>query len=144
MIELSWRARDNISLEMARIKKIPLGIVVISVIMFFVALATDIFWIAKLIGRSFPSTMPLEPEVYNAFAVPDILLSIFLYIGAYGLISLRKYGFMATLIAMGMWIFDSLLVLGITKLSRINIVGPCLFFALFTIFYLWWKKELFG
>jgi hypothetical protein len=128
---------------MARIKKIPLGIVVISVIMFFVALATDIFWLAKLIGGGFPSTMPLDPEVYSAFAVPDILLSLFLYVGAFGLIGLKKYGFMATLIAMGMWIFDSLLVLGITKLSRINIIGPCLFFAIFTVFYLWMRKELF-
>jgi len=128
---------------MARIKKLPLGIVVISVIMFFVALATDIFWLTKLLGRAFPSTMPLAPEVYNAFAVPDLLLSLILFVGAFGLITLKKYGFMATLIAMGMWIFDSLLVLGITKLSRINIVGPCLFFAVFTIFYLWRKKELF-
>ena len=128
---------------MDKIKKVPIGIIVISVIMFFVAFATDIFWLAKLIGKAFPSTMPLDPEVYKAFAVPDILLSLFLYVGALGLISLKKYGFMAALIAMGMWIFNSLLVLGITKLSRINIVGPCLFFALFTIFYLWWKKELF-
>jgi len=42
-----------------------------------------------------------------------------------------------------MWIFDSLLVLGITRLSRVNIVGPCLFFALFTIVYLWTKRALF-
>ena len=65
---------------MVRIKKIPLGIVVISVIMFFVALATDIFWLAKFIGGAFPSTMPLDPEVYNAFAVPDLLLSLILFI----------------------------------------------------------------
>ncbi len=128
---------------MVRLMKVPLGLVAIAVIMFFVALATDIFWLAKLLGRAFPSTMPLDPAVYNAFAVPDLLLSLFLFLGAYGLIGLKKYGFMATLIAMGMWIFDSLLVLGITKLSRVNIVGPCLFFALFTIVYLWMKREFF-
>ena len=128
---------------MIQLKKVPLGIVVISVIMFFVAFATDVFWLAKLVGKAFPSTMPVAPEVYNAFAIPDIILSIFLYIGAFGLLLLKRYGFIATLVAMGMWIFDSLLVLGITKLARVNIVVPCLFFALSTVFYLWVKKEIF-
>jgi len=120
-----------------------LGIIIISVIMFFVALATDIFWLAKWVGRAFPSTIPVAPEVYNAFAAPDIVLSIFLYIGAYGLLRLKKFGLIASSVALGMWLFDSLLVLGITKLSRINIVGPSLFFALFAIIYLWIKKDLF-
>ena len=124
-------------------KKVPLGVIAISVIMFFVAVATDIFWLARLIGKAFPPTMPVETNVYNAFALPDIVLSLFLYIGAFGLLRLRKYGFVAAMVGMGMWIFDSLLVLGITKLSRINIVGPCLFFALFTLGYLWIKRELF-
>ena len=124
-------------------KKVPLGVIVISVIMFFVAVATDIFWLARLIGRAFPPTMPVDADVYDAFALPDIVLSLFLYLGAFGLLRLRKYGFVAAMVGMGMWIFDSLLVLGITKLSRINIIGPCLFFALFTLGYLWIKKELF-
>lgn len=124
-------------------KKIPLGIIVISVVMFFVALATDIFWLARIAGKAFPPTMPVEEKVYNAFAAPDIILSLFLYIGAFGLLKLRKYGYGAAMVAMGMWIFDSVLVLSITKLSRINIIGPCLFFALFTLVYLWIKKELF-
>lgn len=124
-------------------KRVPLGIVVISVIMFFVAFVTDIFWLAKLAGRAFPATMPLNSTVYNAFAAPDIILSLFLYIGAYGLIKLKKYGFVASLIAMGMWLFDSVLILGITKSTRINIIGPSLFFVCSTIIYLWVKKELF-
>jgi len=128
---------------MNQIKKYPFGIVVISVIMFFVAFATDVFWLAKLAGKPFPSTMPLTSEIYNAFAAPDVILSIFLYVGAFGLLRLKKYGFITTLVAMGMWLFDSFLVLGITKSARINIVGPCLFFAFSTIFYLWVKKELF-
>lgn len=128
---------------MRRPIKPTLGIIIISVIMFFVALATDIFWLAKWVGRAFPSTIPVAPEVYNAFAAPDIVLSIFLYIGAYGLLRLKKFGLIASSVALGMWLFDSLLVLGITKLSRINIVGPSLFFALFAIIYLWIKKDLF-
>ena len=124
-------------------KKVPLGVIVISVIMFFVAVATDIFWLARLIGKAFPPTMPVDVDVYDAFALPDIVLSLFLYLGAFGLLRLRKYGFVAAMVGMGMWIFDSLLVLGLTKLSRINIVGPCLFFALFTLGYLWIKRELF-
>jgi len=124
-------------------KRIPLGIIIISVVMFFVALATDIFWLARITGKAFTPTMPVEPKVYNAFAAPDIILSIFLYVGAYGLLKLRKYGFATVMVAMGMWIFDSLLVLSITKLSRINIIGPSLFFAFFTLVYLWIKRELF-
>jgi len=124
-------------------KRIPLGIIVISVIMFFVAFITDVFWLAKLVGKAFPSTMPVDPAVYNAFAVPDIILSLFLYVGAYGLLRLKKYGFVASLVAMGMWLFDSTLVLSITKSSRLSIIGPSLFFVFFTIVYLWIKKELF-
>jgi len=130
-------------------KKIPLGVIIISVAMFFAAFAIDIFWLAKLVGKAFPTTMPIDPAVYNAFAVPDIVLSFFLYIGAYGLLKLRKYGFMASLVAMGMWLFDSLLVLAITKSSGLHIIGPNLFFVFYlffvfiTIIYLWVKKELF-
>ncbi len=124
-------------------KRIPLGIIIISVVMFFVAAATDIFWLARIIGKAFPPTLPVEPKIYNAFAVPDIVLSLFLYIGAFGLLKLRKYGFAASMVAMGMWIFDSLLVLSITKLSRINIIGPSLFFAFFSLGYLWIKRKLF-
>ncbi|UCC38782.1 MAG: hypothetical protein JSV96_13295 [Candidatus Aminicenantes bacterium] len=94
-------------------------------------------------GRAFPATMPISPTVYNAFAAPDVILSLFLYIGAFGLIRLKKYGFVVSLIAMGMWLFDSVLILGITKSARINIIGPSLFFVLSTITYLWIKKELF-
>jgi hypothetical protein len=112
--------------------------------MFFVAVATDIFWVAKLVGRPFPKTMPVSLTVYNAFAVPDLLMSVFLYIGAIGLMRLRKSGLVFSLVAMGMWIFDSLLVLGITKLSRIDIVGFSLVFAAFTVGYLLYKKDIFN
>ncbi len=125
-------------------KRIPLGIIVISVVMFFVAVATDIFWVAKLVGRPFPKTMPVSLTVYNAFAIPDLLMSVFLYIGAIGLMRLRKFGLVFSLVAMGMWIFDSLLVLGITKLSRIDIVGFSLVFAAFTVGYLLYKKDIFN
>ena len=125
-------------------QKIPLGVIVIAVLMFFAALATNIFWIARLMGKAFPPTLPVPPKVYDAFVIPDLVLSFFLYVGAFGLLKLRKYGFVASLVGMGMWIFDSLLVLGITRMDRVSIVGPCLFFALFTISYLWIKKKLFN
>jgi len=118
-------------------------LIVISVVMFFAAFAIDIFWLARLLGKVFPSTIPVDPAVYNAIAAPDIVLSIFLYVGAFGLIKLKKYGFMASLLAMGMWLFDLLFVLAITKTIRLNIVVFSLFFAIFTIVYLWLKKELF-
>jgi hypothetical protein len=128
---------------MNELRRTPLGVIAILVIMLFVAVATDIFWVGRWTAGAFPSTMPIEDRVYRAFAAPDIILSIFLYIGAYGLLRLKKFGLMATFVAMGMWLFDSTLVLGITKLSRINIIGPSLFFVFFTIVYLWTKRDLF-
>jgi hypothetical protein len=124
-------------------KRVPLGLIAISVVMFFVALATDIFWIGKVAMGAFPSTMPIEERVSNAFAAPDILLSIFLYIGAIGLFRLKKFGLITSYLAMGMWLFDSTLVLGITRLDRINVVGPSLFFVVFTLIYLWIKRKIF-
>ena len=124
-------------------KKIPLAVIVIAVIMFFVALATDIFWLARIVGKAFPPTMPVESSFYDAFALADIVLSLFLYLGAYGLLKLRNYGRAAALVGMGMWLFDSLLVLAITKSARLNITGPSLFFACFSIVYLWQRKEIF-
>jgi hypothetical protein len=119
-----------------------LGIIAISVIMFFAALGTDVFWIGRAVGR-FPSTMPLAESVYRAFAVPDIILSIFLYAGAFGLLKLKRFGFVAACVAMGMWLFDSTLVLGITGLSRIGVVGPSLAFVVLTLAYLWRTRRLF-
>lgn len=124
-------------------KKVTVGVIAIAVIMFFVALATDVFWVGRLAFGAFPSTMPIEERVYRAFAVPDIILSLFLYAGAWGLLRLRKFGFVAANIAMGMWLFDSVLVLGITRLSRITIIGPSLLFVFFSLIYLWARRNLF-
>lgn len=123
-------------------KRPTLVIIAISVIMFFVGLATDIFWIGRAAGK-FPSTMPLDDRVYKAFAAPDIILSVFLYAGAFGLIKLKKFGLAAAGVAMGMWLFDSTLVLGITGLSRISVVGPSLAFVVLALVYLWTKRRLF-
>lgn len=125
-----------------QMKRPTLGIVVISVIMFFVALATDLFWVGRLAGR-FPSTMPVDDRVYGAFAVPDIILSIFLYLAAYGLLKLRRFGFAAAAVGLGMWLFDSTLVLGITGTSRVGVVGLSLAFDVFALVYLWTKRDLF-
>jgi hypothetical protein len=123
-------------------KRVTLGIIVISVVMVFVALATDAFWIGRLVGK-FPSTMPVDDRVYKAFAVPDLILSILLYVGAIGLLMLRKFGLASAAMALGMWLFDSTLVLGITGLTRIEVVGPSLAFDIFALAYLWAKKDLF-
>jgi hypothetical protein len=119
--------------------KISLGFVAISVIMIFAALATDIFWLARLFGKPFPQTIRVERLVYEAFAVPDVLLSLLLYTGAFGLIMQKKFGFIISWVAMGMWIFDSLLVLNISKFSNLSFIGPSLVFAVFSIAYLWKK-----
>ncbi len=128
---------------MERVEKFPLGVVIISVVMFFVALGMDIYWILRLFGQTITPTLPVGPEVYRAFVFPDIVLSLLLFMGAYGLMRLKKFGFVVTLVAMGMWISDLLLIFGLTKWDRFSFVGPCLFFALFTVGYLWTKKGLF-
>ncbi len=124
-------------------KKITLGLIAISVIMFFVALATVIFWIGKWAAKAFPKTMPVPDELYNAFALPDLVLSALLLAGAIGLLRFRKLGFAVALVALGMWLFDSLLVLGLTRLTLVSIVGPSLLFDVFALGYLWSKRELF-
>jgi len=125
-------------------KSVPLGAIIIAVVMFFAAVATDVFWLGRLFAGAFPPTLPVEERVYNSFAAPDILLSLFLYVGAYGLLKMGKVGFVAALIALGMWLFDALLVLGLTGLTRISFLGPSLIFALFAIVYLWVKRDLFS
>jgi len=121
-------------------RKIGLSRITISIIMIFAGLATDFFWFARLIGKAFPPTLPVPVEIYNAFAVPDIILSIFLYIGAYGLLTQKKSGYTFTMISMGMWLFDVTLVLSITKGERLDIIIPSLIFFIFTVTYLYFKS----
>jgi len=125
-------------------KSVPLGAIIVAVVMFFAAVATDVFWLGRLFAGAFPPTLPVEKRVYNAFAGPDIVLALFLYAGAYGLLKMKKLGFVAALIALGMWLFDALLVLGLTGLTRLSFIGPSLVFACFAIVYLWVKRDLFS
>ena len=120
----------------ARATKPALAQIAIAVIMWFVALATDFFWLAKALGRPFPQTMPVSQAVYDAFAVPDIVMSLFLYVGAYGLLTTRRYGYWASLVGLGMWFFDVLLVLGITGTSELATAGPSLIFVVVSLAYL--------
>jgi len=129
---------------MEHVKRFPLGVVVIAVVMFFSALGTDMYWLLKLIGKPVAETLPVGPEVYRAFVFPDVVVSLLMIAGAYGLLKLKKFGFVLTLLAMGMWLSDLLLIFGLTKLNRIGFVGPCLFFILFTVGYLWTNKDLFS
>jgi hypothetical protein len=124
-------------------KAVPLGAIIIAVVMFFAAVATDIFWLGRFFAGAFPPTLPVDKRVYNAFAGPDIILALFLYVGAYGLLKMKKLGFVAALVALGMWLFDALLILGLTGLARIGFLGPSLVFSLFAIVYLWVKRDLF-
>lgn len=127
---------------MKKLKPVSLGLVVISVIMIFAALGTDIFWFANFIGKPFPQTIRVERLIYESFAAPDLLLSLLLYIGAYGLMMQKKFGFIISWVAMGMWIFDSLLVLNISKFSNISFIGLSLVFAVYSIVYLWKKSAM--
>jgi len=126
-----------------RVERFPLGVVIIAVVLFFVALGTASYWILRWIGKPVAETLPVGPEIYKAFVYPDIVLSVLLFVGAFGLLKLRKFGFFAALLALGMWFSDLLLIFGLTKWGRISFVGPCLLFVVFSIGYLWSKKHLF-
>ena len=126
-----------------RVERFPLGVVIIAVIMFFAGLGTASYWVLRWIGRPVAETLPVGPEIYKAFVYPDIVLSVLLFVGAAGLLRLRKFGFFVALLALGMWFSDLLLIFGLTKWDRIGFVGTCLLFVLFSIWYLWTKKSLF-
>ena len=126
-----------------RVERFPLGVVIIAVVMFFVALGTASYWVLRWIGKPVAETLPVGPEICRAFVYPDIVLSVLLFVGAFGLLRLRKFGFVAALLALGMWLSDLLLIFGLTKWDRIGFVGPCLLFIVFSIGYLWTRKHLF-
>jgi hypothetical protein len=115
--------------------RVLLGIIVIAVVMIFVAAATGIFWIGRAAG-AFPPSIDIPMQIYSAFGVPDLVLSLFLFIGAAGLLQRKPWGLYISLVGLGMWLFDSLLVLGITKLDQIDIVGASLIFCVFAIAFL--------
>ncbi len=126
-----------------KIERFPLGVVIIAVVMIFAGIGTASYWVLRWIGRPVAETLPVGPEVYKAFVYPDIVLSALLFVGASGLLKLRKYGFIAALLGLGMWFSDLLLIFGLTKWDRIGFVGLCLIFVMFAIGYLWSKKSLF-
>lgn len=130
--------------DLEKIERFPLGVVIIAVVMFFVALGTASYWVLRWIGKPVADTLPVGPEIYKAFVYPDIMLSILLIVGAFGLLKLKKYGFVTALVALGMWFSDLLFIFGLTKWDRIGFVGTCLFFVLFSFGYLWSKKRLFN
>jgi hypothetical protein len=129
--------------DVERVERFPLGVVIIAVVLFFFALGTASYWVLRWIGKPVAETLPVGPEIYKAFVYPDIVLSALLIVGAFGLLKLRKFGFIAAFLALGMWFSDLLLIFGLTKWDRIGFVGPCLLFVLFSIGYLWTKKHLF-
>ncbi len=129
--------------EEERIERFPLVVVIIAVVMFFVGLGTASYWVLRWIGKPVAETLPVGPEIYKAFVYPDIVLSVLLFVGAFGVLRLRKFGFVAALLALGMWFSDLLLIFGLTKWDRIGFVGPCLLFVLFSIGYLWLKRSFF-
>ena len=129
--------------EAEKPERFPLGVVIIAVVLLFAGLGTASYWILRWIGRPVAETLPVGPEIYKAFVYPDIMLSVLLFVSAIGLLKLRKFGFATALLALGMWLSDLLLTLGLTKWNRIGFLGTCLVFVLFSIGYLWRKKQLF-
>jgi hypothetical protein len=124
-------------------KRFVLGLVIIAVIDLFAGLMTISFWIGHLVGNRFPKTLPVPDNLYNAFALPDLVLAAFLLIASVGLLRFKKTGYVFALMAGGMWLFDSLLVSGLTGFFKLSLVLPSLLFCLWSIYYLWKKREIF-
>lgn len=126
-----------------RIERFPLGVVIIAVVMFFAGFGTAFYWVLRWTGKPVAETLPVGPEVYKAFVYPDIALSALFFVGAVGLLKLRKYGFVVALLGLGMWLHDLLLIFGLTKWERFGFVGASFLFVFFSIGYLWAKRSLF-
>ncbi|MGQ9801513.1 MAG: hypothetical protein ACUVRL_07615 [Candidatus Saccharicenans sp.] len=124
-------------------KRFILGLVIIGVINLFVALMTIVFWTGHLLANRFPKTLPVPDNLYNALAVPDLVMSVFLIISSFGLLRFKKTGYVFALLGLGMWLFDVLMVAALTGLFRIGIVIPSLVYCLWAIYYLWRKREIF-
>ena len=124
-------------------KRFVLGLVIIAIINLFVALMTISFWIGHLLAHCFPKTLPVPDNLYNAFALPDLVMSVFLLIGSFGLLRFKKTGYVFSLAGTAMWLFDVLLVAGLTGLFKFSIVLPSLLFCLWAIFLMWSKRDIF-
>jgi len=124
-------------------KRFVLGLVIIAIINLFVALMTITFWTGHLLAHRFPKSLPVPDNLYNAFALPDLVMSVFLIIGSFGLLRFKKTGYIFSLVGTGMWLFDVLLVAGLTGLFKFSIVLPSLFFCLWAIFLMWSKRDIF-
>ncbi|MGB9907092.1 MAG: hypothetical protein ACPLRR_06885 [Candidatus Saccharicenans sp.] len=124
-------------------KRFILGLVIIGVINIFVALMTIAFWTGHLLANRFPKTLPVPDNLYNAFALPDLVMSVFLIISSFGLLRFKKTGYVFALLGIGMWLFDVLLVATLTGLFRVGIVIPSLVYCLWASYYLWRKREIF-
>lgn len=124
-------------------KRFVLGLVIIAIINLFVALMTITFWTGHLLAHRFPKSLPVPDNLYNAFALPDLVMSVFLIIGSFGLLRFKKTGYIFSLVGTGMWLFDVLLVAGLTGLFKFSIVLPSLFFCLWAIFIMWSKRDIF-
>ncbi|MGB9836275.1 MAG: hypothetical protein ACPLRX_06000 [Candidatus Saccharicenans sp.] len=124
-------------------KRFVLGLVIVAIINLFVALMTITFWTGHLLAHRFSKTLPVPDELYNAFALPDLTMSVFLIVGAFSLLRFKKTGYVFSLAGLGMWLFDVLLVAGLTGLFKFSLVLPSLLFCLWAIFLLWSKREIF-
>jgi len=124
-------------------KRFVLGLVIIAIINLFVALMTISFWIGHLLAHCFPKTLPVPDNLYNAFDLPDLVMSVFLLIGSFGLLRFKKTGYVLSLAGTAMWLFDVLLVAGLTGLFKFSIVLPSLLFCLWAIFLMWSKRDIF-
>jgi hypothetical protein len=124
-------------------KRFVLGLVIIAVINLFAAVMTISFWLGHLLSNRFPKTLPVPDNLYNAFALPDLILAVFLITASFGLLRFKKTGYVFALIGSGMWLFDSLLVTALTGFYKFAVVLPSLIYCLWSIFYLWKKREIF-
>ncbi|MBP6909438.1 MAG: hypothetical protein KBC18_03320 [Candidatus Saccharicenans sp.] len=124
-------------------KRFVLGLVIIAVINLFAAVMTISFWLGHLLSNRFPKTLPVPDNLYHAFALPDLILAVFLITASFGLLRFKKTGYVFALIGSGMWLFDALLVTALTGFFKLAVVLPSLIFCIWSIFYLWKKREIF-
>jgi hypothetical protein len=119
-------------------KRFVLGVVIIAVYRFIRRL-DDHFLLDRASGRQTTSEnfACLPDNLYNAFALPDLVLAAFLLIASVGLSSLQKNRLCLALMASAWWLFDSLLASGLTGFFKFGLALPQFVFCLWSIYYLW-------
>lgn len=124
----------------------PKGIWVISAIILILGLAMMGYWIAYVKQGMSLEGVPLASEILTALTA---------LVAAYGLYRMKRWGYVASLLVAGMWVYAGVSGIGLVATKGLEFSSPIgamsdlvvfillLFFCCFLIGYLWRREDLF-